>query len=73
MARYVTMVCSFSCIAMSVWCGGSCNEEACGLLSTVINLKLLPFQRHVEVLASEREKMDCGNNANQGKGNIKPQ
>jgi hypothetical protein len=28
------------------------HEEACGLLGAIIDLVLLPFQRHVEVLAS---------------------
>ncbi len=34
-----------------------------------IDLILLPLQRHVEVLASERQKMGWGNNAQWGKGN----
>jgi hypothetical protein len=35
----------------------------------VIDLLFLPFQKHVEVLASERQKLGHRNNTHQEKGN----
>jgi hypothetical protein len=46
----------------------ACQEEEDHLLGMVINLILLPFQRHVDMLASEREKTGCANNLPPVKG-----
>jgi hypothetical protein len=45
------------------------DKEARSLLHAVINLFLLPFQRHVEVLASENtDIMGRGKQFTEGKG-----
>jgi hypothetical protein len=46
----------------------ACNEEACGLLSAIIDLVILPCRRHIEVLASENREEGSREQCAPGKG-----
>ncbi len=56
------------------WICLACNVEMCRPSQHNHQPYTPSFQRHVEVLATERQKMGCGNNAHWGKGNsvVKP-